>query len=287
VSWGAPPGHPAAWPAAPPIAAQAFDAQEGVPILCRRCGAPTEPRHDMSLVCRHCGQVDQLPPDALGRALDIKNRLASAAASVAQLDGVESALASIFEQRGAFLRVTGPWPVLAAIVIAYAAINAVTTLGALPRAVPDSVRLQLLVGAAYGPLFVLGIAVSFPVALLVGRTRYRMRVRPLLLARPPLAPGAAMRCRGCGAPLSPTREAFSRCRHCQTQNLVTDEVARQQGRLLAEEAASYRARAMGAVSSASTASLHMSRVLVVCLVLVYLGVIGFGFAAEVVVAAIG
>ena len=281
MSWGAPHGQ-ATW-AAP---SQPLASQEGVPILCNRCGAPADPRPDLVIYCRYCGAADRLPPDELGRALDIKQRLARAAGSVAQLEGAQAALASIYEQRGAFLRVMGPWPILAAIVIGYAIVNTVTTLDALPRSVPDSVRLQLILGAAYGPLFLLGIAVSFPIALLVGRMSYRRSVRPQLLARPPLAPGAAMRCRGCGAPLSPTREPFARCRHCQTPNLVSEEVARDQARRLAEEEAGYRARAQGAVASAASASVHMGRVLVVCLVLVYAGVIGFGFLGEALVRAL-
>jgi hypothetical protein len=39
---------------------------EGAPILCKRCGAPTEAQPDLSLRCRFCGTPDRLPPDELG-----------------------------------------------------------------------------------------------------------------------------------------------------------------------------------------------------------------------------
>jgi hypothetical protein len=202
-----------------------------------------------------------------------------AASRVAQLEGVEGALASIFEGRGAFLRVLGPWPLLALVVCGYGIYSAIVTVENLPKAAGDAVAAELIVAHAYGPLFVLGITVSFPTALLVGRSLYRRRVRPLLAARPPRWPGAPMRCRGCGADLRPSREAFSPCPYCRTQNLVGEGAGADHARRLEEEAAAYRARASGLVAHASSTSVHMSRTLVVCLVLVYAGVIGFGVVA--------
>lgn len=254
---------------------------EGAPILCKRCGGHTEPLPDLSIRCRYCGLVDRLPPDELGRALEIRGRLQLAVAQVAQLASTEAGLASIFERKGAFLSVMGTMPVLALIVVAYTAYGVVTTLASLPDSVPEATRLEIAVASAYGPLFVLGLTVSFPIALLVGRISYGRSVRPLLAARPPFYPGAPMRCRACGADLPPVRDAFVMCRFCRTQNVLAKEVAANARQHLDAEIQAYRARASGALTGTSRASTHMTRTLVVCFVLVYLGIFLFGAVARV------
>lgn len=260
---------------------------EGAPILCRRCGAPSEVLPDMSLRCRHCGNPDRLPPDELGRALEIRGRLTLAASRVSQLAGTEQALAGIFEKRGAFVTVMGPWPILAVLVVAYAIFGTYNTLSNLPAAVPDSVRLELVVAAAYGPLFVLGITISFPFALLVGRFSYSRRVRPQIAARPPFHPGAPMRCRACGGDLPHAADAFVTCRFCRTPNVVASQTAEQMKRSLDEEIAGYRQRAGGLYTATAQASTHMTRTLMVCFALVYVGIIGFGMVASIVVKQLG
>ena len=253
---------------------------EGAPILCKRCGAPTDPMPDLSLRCRHCGTPDRLPPDELGRALEIRGRLTLAAGRVAQLAGTESALASIFEKKGAFLTVMGPWPVLAVLVVAYAIVGTITTLSSLPASVPDSTRMELVIAAAYGPLFVLGITISFPLALLVGRFSYSRKVRPLLSARPPFQPGAPMRCRACGGDLHHATDAFVTCRFCRTPNVLAHDAARSMARRLDKEIAGYRQRASGLIGATSSASTHMTRTLFICFGLVYAGIIAFGMIAS-------
>ena len=260
---------------------------EGAPVLCKLCGAPTEAQADLSVRCPFCGMPDRLPSDDLGRALEIRGRLTMAAGRVAQMASSEAALASIFERPGAFWTVMGPFPVLALIVVAYGLFSAYSTLSALPASVPDSVRLDLVVAAAYAPFLFLGITVSLPLALLVGRVSYRRNVRPLLAARPPRYAGAPMRCRACGGDLAPTRDAFVACRFCRTQNVLAAELARDAARRLDEELARYRAQASGVLAGTSDAATHMTRTVFVCFAVVYAGMFALGALARVAFAALG
>ncbi|MCA9585637.1 MAG: hypothetical protein KC657_09785 [Myxococcales bacterium] len=259
---------------------------DGTPVLCKRCGAPTDVQPDLSLVCRFCGTPDRLPPDELGRALEIRGRLLMAASSVSQVASTEAALAGIFERRGAFWTVMGPWPVLALLVVGYSVLGALSTLSALPDAVPDDVRVELIVASLYAPFFILGITLSFPVALLVGRFSYRRSVRPHLAARPPHYPGAPMRCRACGGDLPATRDAITACRFCRTANALAADLARDAQRQLDAEIAAYRARASGAVSATSRAATHMTRTVIVCFALVYVGIFALGALTKVVLTAL-
>ncbi len=253
----------------------------GAPILCRRCGGASDMGPDASLRCRYCGNVDRLPPDELGRALEIRGRLVLAASRVAQVTGTERALAGIFEGSRAFFSLMGPWPILAALVIANAVWSAHGTLASLPAVVPDSTRFEIVVASVYGPLFVLGITLSFPIALLVGRRSYRRGVRSKLVARPAAAPGAPMRCRACGGDLPAARDAFVTCRYCRTPNLLAAQTAEEVKRRTDEELAEYHARANGIYAATSAASTHMSRTLIASFALVYVGVIAFGMLARV------
>ena len=253
---------------------------EGTPVPCKRCGAPTHVQPDLALVCRFCGTPDRLPQDTLARVLEIRGRLAMAASRVAQVAATEAALASLFERPGAFWTVMGPWPLLAVLVTTNAAFGLVTRLGALPDSVPDEVRVDLVVGALYGPFFVIGLAVSFPFALLVGRFTYRRRVRPLLAARPPTYAGAAMRCRACGGDLPQAREAFVTCRYCASPNAIVPGMTANAARALDEEIAGYRARASGALAGTTVAATHMTRTLVLAFGAVYAGVLVLGGAAR-------
>ena len=60
------------------------------------------PTAELTIHCGYCGADDQLPADELGRALELKRRVQKTAHAVAQLSGVQAALAFIFEDRGAF-----------------------------------------------------------------------------------------------------------------------------------------------------------------------------------------
>jgi hypothetical protein len=286
---GWPPARPP-WPpdmAAPPASAPAPAApwQTGVsphqgarqiPILCRNCGGPAAPAWDGSIACPYCGHRDQLPADELGRALELKRRVAAAAEGVAQLRGLESALGHVFESRAAFLRASGLWFFVALFVAGYALFSAREIIAA----APPGFRATLIVNSLIGPSFVAGVGLAICLALFIGRVSYRRRVRHLLFARAPREPGHPTRCRACDGDLPDRREAFVSCEYCNTQNLVTPEIQRDRERLLAAEVAFYRARAQGALAATTRGSIHMSRIFTISVVAVYGGMIGLAYLAQ-------
>jgi len=254
----------------------AYQGARQIPILCRHCGGPATPAWDGGIACSFCGQRDQLPADELGRALELRRRVAAAAEGVAQMRGMESALAHVFESRGAFARAAGLWLVIAAAVAAYALATSWTAIGAAPPAF----RAGLIATALLGPIMVAGVGLAICLALFIGRVNYRRRVRHLLFARAPRQPGLPTRCRACDGDLPDRRDAFVACEYCNTQNLVTPEIQRDRERLLADEAGFYRSRAQGALAATTRGSLHMSRVFTASLVAVYLSIIGLAYLAQ-------
>jgi len=241
------------------------EAQAQLPLLCKTCGGPVESGEGLSLHCPYCGVDDRLPDDELDRVLELKRRVAAATRSAVQLDHAAALLADIFEKKRAFLRVQGSWLAILGFVSVYAIAG---SWSAIAKA-PPGYRLGLALHAAMGPMFVGGIAISFVFALFLGRISYRRHVRPLLLARPPRHPGEPARCRSCGAPLPDQPGPFMRCTYCAMQSLVTPEIQRNREALLAEEERAYRERARGVVTATSHRSVHMTRTLVICIVLVY------------------
>jgi DNA-directed RNA polymerase subunit RPC12/RpoP len=241
-----------------------------IPVLCRTCGGPVDAQPDLSLRCPYCGTEDRLPQDELSRALELKGRIARAANAVAQVQGFQGTLSTIFEERGAYFRVTGIYLVLGSVILVYTAVQAYPTLSSVP---PEYLP-GMIVTSLSGGLFVFGLAAAFAIALAIGRISYRRNVRPQLLARAPKVPGAPARCRGCGGELADEKGPLIRCRYCSTPNLVTPEIQRDRERLLAAETESYRARARGAIASTSTAGVHMTRTLIIAIIGVYAGMIG-------------
>jgi hypothetical protein len=245
-------------------------AQGQISILCKECGGATTPREDFSLSCPYCGSEDRLPENELDRAIELRRRVAAAAGSVAQLDGLSAALASIFEDRRAFLRVAAPWLVVALLITVYQITGA---WGAISAA-PGNLRLSLLLYAVMGTLFTSGIALSMMLALWVGRVHFRRAVRPLLIGRPPREPGKPARCRACGGDLPDERGPLLRCRYCRTHSLVTPELERDRAQLLEREETTYRQRAIKVSHKQGQASMGMTRIMLVAIVACYLSMFG-------------
>lgn len=65
-----------------------------------------------------------------------------------------------------------------------------------------------------------------------------------------------------------------------TENLVSPEVQRDRERLLQEERERYHGRASGLSVQATKVATHMTRTLIVIIVLVYAGMIGLMYAAN-------
>jgi uncharacterized Zn finger protein (UPF0148 family) len=246
-----------------------------IPILCAQCGGATTPRDDGTLACPFCGHQDRLPDDQLGRALELKRRVTAAANGVAQLRGMESALGHIFESRGAFVRAAGPWLVLAPLILAYSLVSSWPHI----EKAPPEFRAGLIANALMGPMFLAGILLAIFIAMAIGRLHYRRKVRPLMFARSPRAPGMPVRCRACGGDLPDRRGPFIVCDFCRTHNLVTPEVQRHDARLLEDEHRFHRDRAHQLVAQTARGSLHMGRTMVIGIVLAYAGMIGLAYLA--------
>lgn len=71
------------------------------------------------------------------------------------------------------------------------------------------------------------------------RHAYTQRLRPLLRARPPQAPGLAARCRNCGGGLPEVRAPQVICQHCNATNLLDDSLTADAAALLEREAVAY------------------------------------------------
>ncbi|HEY3500473.1 MAG TPA: hypothetical protein VGK73_37530 [Polyangiaceae bacterium] len=215
---------------------------EGTPILCRRCGGAMTLLADMSVQCRHCGALDRLPGDELGRMLEIKNRLALAEQRSLQVRGVDATLATIFEDRMAFVRVGGLYVAVALIIV----VAASSQLISIPvEKIPTETLVELIAAQLTGPAIMIGIAFSFMLALGYGRFHYQRSLRPLLVAQLPPEPGARARCRVCGGDLPEARGVDVRCIYCRSVNLIPKALHGAQAQALAREADALRAKLTG------------------------------------------
>ncbi|HEY4158925.1 MAG TPA: hypothetical protein VGM29_12540 [Polyangiaceae bacterium] len=238
--------------------------RDGTPIVCRNCGGGMELAADSSITCRYCGARDLLPPDELGRVLEIKNRLTLAQQRAASLRGVDGALASIFEDRGAFLRVSGLYFAVAALVFGSTLVSFANTVLPNVDKLPSGALLEMAASSALGPLLVLCIGLSFSVALWRGKGHYRKTVRPLLLARAPQIAGAACRCRACGGELPRAERADVRCVYCDTTNLIPKELHGAQAQALFDQAEAARQKLRALNVATISIARTMRRTLIVC-----------------------
>jgi DNA-directed RNA polymerase subunit RPC12/RpoP len=244
---------------------------EGTPVICRQCGGNMTLQNDLVAVCRYCGARDTLPHDELGRALDIKNRLAAAEQRVAQLRGVDAALASIFEDPKAFLRVSGLYFAFAVLLLGASLSQLFSSVLPNVSRLPLGVILSLLAGQLIGPLSILGFAFSFAIALAHGRSHYRKTLRPLLLARAG-RDHVTFACRACGGDLPPAQRADVRCPYCNTLNLIPKELHGAHAAALFQMAESTRQQLRGinvttiSIASRMRRALLISGVLAVALI---------------------
>src|SRR5690606_16757078 len=71
---------------------------------------------------------------------------------------------------------------------------------------------------------------------------YRRAVRPLLLAKPPVAAGVALRCRSCGGDLPDVNAPHVICGYCAAHNLHDRQQTERASQLVQEAIAAYQAR---------------------------------------------
>jgi hypothetical protein len=252
------------------------DGQRQIPVRCGGCLGPARLEWDGKVSCPYCGRIDHLPPDELGRALELKRRVAAAAAAVQQMRGMESSLSWIFERRGAIWRISGFYFVFAFLVLGYIVVGNWQILSHAPAAL----RPTFFLNVVEGPLWVAGIGFAMCAGLFVGRARYRRAVRPNLIAHAPRETGLPARCRACDGDLPDRRDPLVVCEYCDTQNLVTPELARDRAGLLANEEQFYRDRSNRAVAAMTISSTRMDRVFWITTALVYALLIGVAFLAS-------
>jgi hypothetical protein len=192
---------------------------EGTPILCKNCGGPMRLQSNFGALCGYCGARDQLPFDEGARYLELKNRLSFARSRALQLQGIDAALARVFEDKGAFWRVAGLY-----LGMALAMLGSSTAMlwsnDAISANVPEAYRRSMWVHQLFGPGMLVGAAFSLGLGLWVGRRHFRRRVRPMLMAGPLRAGHRAFGCRVCGAELRPVAEASATCSYCGSMNLL-------------------------------------------------------------------
>lgn len=216
--------------------------------------------------CAHCGALDAMPADEFGRVLEIKGRLAVAAGRALQLRGMDGALAHIFEDRAALLRVSGVYLVVALVMLAFAT-SQLTALAPTFERLPLQTAGEMVLASMMGPIVVLGLAISFAVALLVGRAHFRKTLRPLLVARLPEHAGLRFRCRVCGGDLPEARAADVCCAYCSSVNIVPSPLHEGHSAALAREAENLRTRVSNASVTTMSIARRMRWTLIVCCVL--------------------
>lgn len=236
---------------------------EAAPVLCKRCGAPTDLQNDLWIRCRFCGTADRLPWDAAQRALDVRERLSLAASHARQLASGEAAMAAVFEDPARIKKMVCRFGAMGLFVLVMSAFNACQTLNTSPD-LPRAIAFDMLIGVVYPPLALSGVVLGAVVSFLVGRSTYRHHLRHVIAPRPALYRGAPLRCRVCGANLPMHRAERVACSFCATENLLTAAVTVDARRQLDAEIAGYRARASGVVDASARAGSHVYATTIGC-----------------------
>lgn len=225
---------------------------------------------DSSVSCRYCGARDVLPADQLGRLLEIKSRLAQAEQRAAHVRGFDATFAGIFEDPRSFLRVMGLYFAFGVFVLLMSGWQLYENFLPNVSKLSDGTVAQVVIGQLIGPLVILGTGASFGIALLVGRRHYRKSVRPLLIARPPVAPNLPFACRVCGGDLPPAREGSLVCTYCHASNLVPKELHGSHAAALLQEAEAAKQQLQRAHTSVMGIAARMRTALIICAVAVFL-----------------
>ncbi len=125
-------------------------------------------------------------------------------------------------------------------------------------------------------IHMLAPAIAFGIAWFVGRSQYRLYVRPHLIARPPKSEGAAARCRVCGGDLPTSHKGpFIPCTYCGAKSLLSKQLATNRKLLLEQEQHYYASRAQGAINPlnkvANSSAKATTIVFAVVMMLLYAG----------------
>jgi hypothetical protein len=209
----------------------------GVPMPCSKCGAPMQlvAGHagygSAALFCGYCHRQEALPADAAARVHYLQQRLALLKQA---RESDEAPLRTIATLRRAWI----PMLVFLALLTAHSLNQYLTQMDSLRKAAPEAIS------SFVAPIAVqLGIFGGYLFGYLGMSFAYRTAVKPLLRAKPPMAPGVPLRCRSCGGDLPSVRAPHVVCGYCAADNLLDAQVTQRASQLLQQEIAAYQARA--------------------------------------------
>lgn len=186
--------------------------------------APQFLHQDPELSCQYCGRRETLPKDAAERHRHLRLRLLQVSRA---RESSEAPLQTLKQMTDAWV------PSL----LFMGAIGIYQSYGFLSN-------WQSLIKVAPQQAFFGGVPLAAAFGMLTGwlgmRRAYKQRLIPLLRARPPQAPGLAVRCRNCGGDLPPVRAPQVMCQHCNATNLLDASVTANAAALLQQEAQAYQ-----------------------------------------------
>lgn len=213
-----------------------------IPIPCKGCGAPmkemaaTHLTDKVQVVCEYCHAKEELPTEQKQRVLALRTRLT-------QLKWAESAndaASTMFNQ----VSEKGIWLPAILFLLLMMGLQGYQVYEQFQKNRNLTVNRAQILGEIFGWQFMMiGILFGVILGMVAMWLTYRTAIRPKLLARPPLHPDQALRCRHCGGDLPKAVGPFIPCNFCNAQNLVTPEIARNQASLLEKEIHLYQKRA--------------------------------------------
>jgi hypothetical protein len=217
---------------------------EQFPIPCQRCGASMVVEPPSSVLaspmarCGYCGAVESVPAEAAERVRTLRLRLAQ----IRFAEQAEEAPAI------AMARTLSMWKQVSLPMIGVMGLLLVVVSGANVAnvALSGSATAAMLVQMALMPVGGLLLLSVVTGGFLWSMRAFAAELRPALDARPPLAEGAPLRCRGCGSAL-PTQgnEGIVPCAFCGASNVVSADIARERHARLEVETQHYAQRLAG------------------------------------------
>jgi hypothetical protein len=179
---------------------------------------------DPELCCQYCGRREKLPGDAAERHRYLRLRLLQVSQA---REATEAPLRAFKAMNDAWV----PALFLVGAMGIYQSWSFLQNWEVLIKLAPE----QALFG---------GVPLAVMFGMLCGwlgmRRAYAKKLRPLLRARPPQAPGLAARCRNCGGALPGVRAPQVICQHCNASNLLDDALTVNAAALLQQEAQAYQ-----------------------------------------------
>lgn len=200
--------------------------EDQIPLPCTACGAPmheaTTSTGTLTIACNYCGAAEALPADLEERVHYLRCRLAHLASAKQRVHGFARGVLAGWKN------ILPGWLLLFAVIAIHFATQTIPELVDViqhPPGTTDAQR-QEAITEQLAPIVRVVFALGAPaMTLLAGYIYTRVRILPLLQARPPRQGGGRPRCRCCGGSLTNSRDAFLDCPWCGGQNIVTAKLA--------------------------------------------------------------